>query len=113
MTFTMMILLLMVWNNNTCVELIGLSEKLSEMSARKSNNLQIANPMVAELVQTPVSSDPYTNENFNHRSIEVAPPIPIKTLGRKAHMESKPEVEAEHINNNPMNIILNDQEYGR
>ena len=68
--------------------------------------------------------------DFNHRAIEVnnknqnfqntifnnifqvAPPLPIKTFGRKAPVESMPEVIPDHINNNPsMNFHLQQDDY--
>jgi len=89
------------------------------LAARKASNISdfgvINDPVKSITIVNPSNPvDPY-RDGFNHRAIEVAPPIPIKTLGRKAPMERKPEVEdvVQNINNNPINILLNEDHYGR
>ena len=53
----------------------------------------------------------FEGESFNHRSIEVVPPIPIKTLGRAATMEQKPEVNAEMVNHTSLKVSFDNGQF--
>lgn len=86
-----------------------LGESMSEISARRPS--EVAKSPGTKQLTPAVDSGPFSNESFNHRAIEVVPPLPLKTFGRKAPVESKPEVDGEHINNNPLNVLLQDDQY--
>ena len=92
-----------------------LDDSMSEISARRPS--EVAKSPGAKQSAPAVDSGPFSNDSFNHRAIEVAPPLPLKTFGRKAPVESKPEVDGEHVNKmntlTKLNVLLEDDQYAK